>query len=210
MFARRRWHYVGCEQNMKMATSVLILPGLGDSGPEHWQSCWERRDASCTRVIQDEWDQPVCADWVARLNQAMEAQTGSVVFAAHSSACALVVHWAAAASSSNLARIKGALLVAPSDPSNPNYPHGPSGFGPVPSGRLPFDSIVVASSDDRYIAASEARRYAEAWGSRLVMLENAGHINAASGFGAWPDGYALLTSLRSPVVASSGRAEFVS
>lgn len=182
---------------MKIATTVLILPGLGNSGPEHWQSHWERLDSSCTRVVQDDWSKPACKDWIANLNRAMENRTGSILFAAHSSACALVVQWAARASSNNLARIKGALLVAPSDPSNPNYPQGPTGFGPLPLSRLAFESIVVASSDDRYIALSEARRYAEAWGSRFVALENAGHINVASGYGPWPAGYALLTSLRS-------------
>ncbi|MDE2429813.1 MAG: serine hydrolase family protein, partial [Burkholderiales bacterium] len=65
-----------------------------------------------------------------------------------------------------------------------------------PLKRLPFASIVVASSDDKYIESSRAQQYAEAWGSRFVLLQNAGHINASSGFGAWPEGYALLDSLR--------------
>jgi predicted alpha/beta hydrolase family esterase len=76
-------------------------------------------------------------------------------------------------------------------------PVGPTGFSPIPLQRLPFPSIVVASSDDPYVTPARARQYADAWNSRFVLLENAGHINVASGYGAWPEAYALLNALRS-------------
>lgn len=181
---------------------VLILPGLGNSGPDHWQSHWEALDPACVRVEQDDWDRPRCADWVARLDQVLRARAPTaapVVLVGHSSACALIAHWAAAADPAALAAVAGAMLVAPSDPDGPYYPDGPQGFGPVPRGPLPFPSLVVASDDDRYVAESVARAYAAAWGSRYVLLNGADHINAASGFGPWPDGRALLSSLRCPV-----------
>ncbi len=180
-----------------MTTSTtLILPGLSNSGPEHWQSVWERMDSQCRRVMQAEWERPRCADWVATLDEAIATTDGDVVLVAHSSACALVAHWAVAADASLLARVRGALLVAPSDPDGPNYPEGPSGFGPVPLAPLPFRSIVVASRDDRYVSVEQAARYADAWRSTLVDIGDAGHINSASNLGAWPSGYALLESLR--------------
>ena len=183
---------------------TLILPGIGSSGPDHWQSHWERLDPSCRRVEQREWEAPQCATWVARLDEAIAAEPSSVVLVAHSSACALVAHWAMTALPEHTARVRAALLVAPSDPDGPNYPVGPTGFSPVPLRPLPFASIVVASSDDRYVTAVRARQFADAWNSRFVLLENAGHINTASGHGAWPEGYALLSELRSnlPEVAS--------
>jgi predicted alpha/beta hydrolase family esterase len=120
-----------------------------------------------------------------------------VVLAAHSSACALLAHWAARAREEDRGRVRGALLVAPSDPDGPNYPAGPVEFSPMPMQPLPFASIVVASTDDQYLTMARAREYAEAWGSRLVVLENAGHINEASGFGVWDEGYEMLDTLRS-------------
>ena len=147
-------------------------------------------------MLQDEWDAPVCAEWVACLDEIIAGQSAPVTLAAHSSACALVAHWAAAAPSTHMKRVRGALLVAPSDPDNPNYPVGPVGFGPIPMATLPFPSIVVASSDDRYISPTQAQRFAQAWGSRFELLTNAGHINAGSGHGPWDAGYALLDSLR--------------
>jgi hypothetical protein len=179
------------------SVTTLILPGLGNSGPEHWQSHWERTDTTCRRVMQAEWDAPHGGDWVETLSQAIRADEQPVVLVAHSSSCALVAHWARSASPTDLARIRGALLVAPSDPEGPAFPAGPVGFAPVPLARLPFPSVVVASTDDVYVSHEQARAYANAWGSAFVDVGAAGHINAASGLGDWPTGYALLAGLRS-------------
>ena len=175
---------------------TFILPGLSNSGPEHWQSYWERSDAHCCRILQDEWEHPRCEDWVATLGRAVAAAESEMVLVAHSSACALVAHWAASASPEAIARIRGALLVGPSDPEGPNYPAGPSGFAPMPRLPLPFRSVVVASEDDEYVSLAQARSYAQAWGSTFVNAGAAGHINSASKLGAWPAGYALLEDLR--------------
>jgi predicted alpha/beta hydrolase family esterase len=91
--------------------------------------------------------------------------------------------------------IKGAFLVAPSDPLGDAYPPEPQGFAPVPLVRLPFPSIVVASEDDIYVSLEQAKRYAEAWGSRFVNIGAQGHINSASNLGEWQEGLALLQTL---------------
>jgi predicted alpha/beta hydrolase family esterase len=177
-------------------TTALILPGLSSSGPEHWQTLWEESDPTCRRVEQAEWETPRCADWVSTLDDAVARSAESVVLVAHSSSCAMVAHWARDASEENLAKVRGALLVAPSDPEGPSFPEGPTGFAPVPMARLPFRSVVVASRDDQYVTMDRARQYAAAWGSELVDLGDAGHINAASGLGTWSVGYGLLQRLR--------------
>jgi len=176
--------------------AALILPGLSNSGPTHWQTLWEQSDPSCRRVEQAEWETPRCADWVSTLDAAVAASADPVVLVAHSSSCALVAHWARDASAEFVAKARGALLVAPSDPEGPNYPEGPTGFAPMPTARLPFPSIVVASRDDLYVTFERAREYASAWGSELVDLGDAGHINASSGLGTWSVGYGLLQRLR--------------
>ena len=176
--------------------ATLVLPGLSSSGPHHWQTLWEQQDPTCRRVHQADWETPRCADWVATLDDAIAHSADAVVLVAHSSSCALVAHWSRDASAENVARVRGALLVAPSDPEGPNYPVGPTGFAPMPLHRLPFPSIVVASRDDRYVTMERAREYASAWGSDLIDLGDAGHVNAASGLGAWAAGYGLLQQLR--------------
>jgi hypothetical protein len=65
----------------------------------------------------------------------------------------------------------------------------------MPLLRLPFPSIVVASTDDEYVTLDRAQQFARAWGSRLVNIGVAGHINSATGLGSWPLGRALLDEL---------------
>jgi predicted alpha/beta hydrolase family esterase len=101
----------------------------------------------------------------------------------------LVAHWALCGSP---LKVAGAFLVAPSDVEASSYPIDPNGFAPVPMARLPFPSIVVASTDDPYASIERSRAFAEAWGSRLVIIGDAGHINADTGFGEWPEGEAML------------------
>lgn len=173
---------------------VLILPGLYNSGPDHWQSRWESAHPEFGRVMQDDWERPRCVDWIARLEAAILA-TPDAVLVAHSSSCALVAHWAG---TGGAGRVRGALLVAPSDTEATSYPAGPTGFAPMPLGRLPFPSVVVASTDDPYVTLERARTFAASWGSRLVTLGDAGHINGQSGLGDWPAGFALLQELRRP------------
>lgn len=62
--------------------------------------------------------------------------------------------------------------------------------------RLPFESIIVASSNDPYGSIEFSERCASAWGGRLVNIGEAGHINSSSGLGAWPEGHALLQQLQ--------------
>ncbi|HEU4381966.1 MAG TPA: alpha/beta hydrolase [Anaeromyxobacteraceae bacterium] len=170
---------------------VLILPGLYDSGPEHWQTRWMAGRPGFRRVEQDDWVSPRCQDWVARLEAAVREAGPEALLVAHSAACALVAHWAA----QSRRPVRGALLVAPSDAEAPSFPSGPTGFAPMPLLELPFPSVVVASGDDPYVALDRARSFAERWGSRFVSIGDAGHINSAAGLGDWPEGLRLLQDL---------------
>jgi len=171
---------------------TLILPGLHNSDPEHWQSRWEARGETMRRVIQDDWVTPRCTDWVSKLDEALAVRGPDAVLVAHSAGCALVAHWAAGRSRGC---VRGALLVGPSDPEASSFPPGPTGFAPMPLQRFPFPSIVVASADDAFVTVSRAQLFAKAWGSELVMIGKAGHINSDSALGNWPQGLALLRSL---------------
>jgi predicted alpha/beta hydrolase family esterase len=55
--------------------------------------------------------------------------------------------------------------------------------------------VVVASSDDPFVSPARAETFARAWGSRLITLPNAAHINADAGYGPWPEGQKLLQEL---------------
>src|SRR5215470_16324382 len=92
-------------------TPILMLPGYGDSGPQHWQSLWEAEDARCRRVVQRDWFAPTLAEWRERLDRAVAACEQPPILVAHSLGCVLVAHWARQARRP----ISSALLVAPAD-----------------------------------------------------------------------------------------------
>ena len=122
---------------------ILILPGYADSGPDHWQSHWERADPACRRVVQNDWLQPRRDAWLAALERAVAACAAPPVLAAHSLACSLVAHWAATTRS----RAKGALLVAPADVDSPLHtPDEVRSFSPIRTGcRFPLVSRAPLS-----------------------------------------------------------------
>ena len=166
----------------------IIVPGWRDSGPGHWQSLWAERLPNAVRVRQDDWITPSRKAWVVTLAQTILLQREPVVIVAHSLGCIATAHLPAEAS----AAIRGALLVAPADPERRSIL---CDFAPVPYQKLPYRSVLVASSNDPYCPVRLAGAYARAWGSEFVRIQDGGHINIESGHGEWPLGVALLQSL---------------
>jgi predicted alpha/beta hydrolase family esterase len=175
-----------------LAAPILILPGLFDSGPEHWQSLFEKTLPPARRVVQRDWARPDREEWVATLCREIESCDEPPVLVAHSLGCIAAAHWAAANPSG---RVRGALLVAPSDVDRPDSPEAIRNFRPVPMRALPFVSVLVASSTDPFLSVERSRDLARAWRSRWIDLGPAGHVNAESGFGPWPEGLALVAEL---------------
>jgi|SRR5580704_1286183 predicted alpha/beta hydrolase family esterase len=180
---------------MKTRAAVLLIPGLSNSGPEHWQSLWEAKHPEYNRVQQADWETPRCEDWVQTLHACILQIESPVVLAGHSLACTTIAHYAAKHADCQ-GRVTAAFLVAPSDVEAPTYPPGSTGFSPMPLQTLPFRSLLVASSDDPYVTSERVELFACSWGSRVIKIVNAGHINAASGYGLWPEGEAWLEQLR--------------
>jgi predicted alpha/beta hydrolase family esterase len=165
--------------------SVLIVPGLYGSAHKHWQSAWERRYPHFRRVEQSDWDNPDLDSWARQVVEAAVIEPQPAVLVAHSFGCLAAVR----ASLFQSGLIAAALLVAPADPAL---------FGierRVPLSFLPFPTTVVASTNDPYLTLARARYWADRWGSQLVTLNDAGHINVQAGFDEWPMGLGLLEAL---------------
>lgn len=168
-----------------MATT-LIIPGLHNSGPDHWQSWFEAHVPGSVRVIQRDWKDANLPDWAGRVRREINRIPGKLFIAAHSFGVLAAVQ----AASDFSDRIGGALLVAPADPDR----FGIADY--LPQQSLTFPSVVVASTNDPWMRHERAAHWADVWGSDFVTLGAAGHINAESGYGAWPEGLALLLRLR--------------
>ncbi len=181
---------------------ILTVPGLGNSGPGHWQSAWEASLPGCRRVELGLWDDPHRNTWVNKLNLAIQRAEGPVILAAHSLGCMAVAWWAEYEQPASLGqggpdggKVIGALLVAPPDVEDRPLDRRLTRFAPVPPSALPFPSILVASRNDPYLTLPQARRLARGWGSRLADAGEVGHINAQSGLGDWAFGRLLLNTL---------------
>ena len=176
---------------MHFHSIILTLPGIGGSGPQHWQSLWEK-EYGFTRIEQQEWETPFRDEWVANIQKAVSKyDPKKVVLVGHSAVCSAIAKWAERYQT----KIKAALLVAPADPEAQTFPQGAMGFSPIPLIKLPFPSIVVTSTNDFFVTVDRAKQFAEAWGSEFVNIGEAGHINVASGFGDWDEGLEILKKL---------------
>lgn len=173
---------------MKTPT-VLILPGWQNSGPTHWQSLWQQQ-AGYVRVEQHDWLRPLRGDWITRLEDVVLSVDAPVVLVAHSLGCQLVAAWAGI--SHHTQRVKGALLVAAADVACAELREVLPSWSPLVLKRLPFPSTLVLSQDDPYCSLERSHEFAQTWGSTVVNIGAAGHINADAGLGDWPQGHALL------------------
>jgi predicted alpha/beta hydrolase family esterase len=177
-----------------MKCDILTVAGLWNSGPQHWQTHWEGKYPKWQRVAHRDWNAPERDEWVAELDAAIAACDGRPILVAHSLGCMLVAQWAqwACTHAGSPLKIAGAFLVAPSDVEAASYPVAAGSFRPIPMAPLPFPSVLVASANDEYATPERSRAFAAAWGSKLVEIGNAGHINGASGYGLWPEGEQML------------------
>ena len=171
--------------------SVLILPGWQNSGPEHWQSRWERVHGY-QRVEQHDWMRPLRGDWIARLEDVLLSCTEPAVLVAHSLGCLTVAAWAA--HSQNTQFVKAALLVAPPDTAREDVRQMLPGWIVAPQ-KLPFKSTLFASSNDPFCGIDQSRRFAAGWGAGFIDIGARGHINADSGLGDWPAAHYELLEL---------------
>lgn len=174
-------------QVMKVAEAdILIIPGYLGSGPDHWQSRWQSKLSTARRIEQADWERPRKDDWCARIVKAAEEAERPAVIVAHSLGVPSVVH---AAASLPIGVVRAAFLVAYVDvENNTGIPGLDPAFAPIPRDPLPFPSLLIASRTDPYCMYEVAEDLSYAWGARLVDAGDAGHINAASGRGPWPEG----------------------
>jgi predicted alpha/beta hydrolase family esterase len=177
---------------MKTADAdILMVPGMGGAGPDHWQTRWARKLLTASRVERPGGETPDIAEWRARIIAQARASPRPVVLVAHDCGALLV-----AQSAAHLAGIaRGALLVAPPDPDLPYVPETYKALGPVPRTPLPFPTFLVASRTDPYCSFGFAEELARDWRSLLIDAGDAGHLDGASRHGPWPEGLLVFSRL---------------
>jgi len=182
--------------------TVVIVPGLRDHIPDHWQTLLAERLQDQGRAVhivpQIDQDKMLRSARVANLERVVNGIEGPIILVAHSVGCLITVHWA----QQTKREVQGALLAAPPDFDTP-LPAGYSdpqtlasnGWTPVPRVRLPFPSIVAGSRNDPIGGFEQIQGLARAWGSRFVDAGEVGHLAPADGYGRWPQAEELLQAL---------------
>ncbi len=164
---------------------VLILYGWHGSDEPHWQA-WLARELAADNCIvafphlSDNLN-PDLETWLQEALEVYEELRPDVVVA-HSLGNILWFHLC-----SRIAhRVQKLLLCAPPRDLG-DTPEVATFFpAPTPEDLMGRETLMVVSDDDPYMSPEESRALAEALGVPLRVLHGAGHINAASGYGAWP------------------------
>lgn len=170
---------------------TLIVPGVGGSEYNHWQTCLQHRLMRCSRVQQKDWNHPVLDIWVAEFVKTLQAIPAEVQIVAHSFGCLTSI--AALARHPELnAKVKNLLLVAPANPAR----FGENGFARDSQTdysayfqqlKLQVPTTLLISENDPWLSFEDAHILAQAWKIKPINLGAVGHVNVASGFGPFPE-----------------------
>ncbi len=172
---------------------LLIVPGLRDSGPGHWQTWLQSRHRDALRVCQDDWETPNLERWSHRVEETLRKAGGDGrwIAVAHSFGClALARHLALRPD----APIVSVLMAAPAEPDKFGVAHL------LPRRSLDVPGLLVASETDPWMQAANALAWAGRWGLRTFNLGDAGHINAEAGFGPWPLAQRWVTTMEQRLI----------
>ncbi len=176
---------------------IFILPGLGGSGPDHWQNRWSQKLSTARMIEQEDWDNPQHDAWVAAIKREIAQSTRPVVLVGHS----LGAYAAASAiDDETREKIAAAFLVAPPDPDSADVKSfliDPAFKEKAPRTALQVPGVIVASRNDALADYEFTEKLAALWGLELADAGDAGHINAESGHGPWPEGLMRLAGLLS-------------
>ena len=165
---------------------VLLLHGWGGSDNPHWQS-WLAgeiaKDYGCVSFLEfSNYDFPVLDTWRKELKEHLESFKPDIVIC-HSLANILWFHLCNDKDINTT--VKKLFLVAP--PSLNSEIDEVKTFFPLtpPTDLYADEALLITSTNDPYLTVKEAQELKEALGIEMEMLQDAGHINADSGFGEW-------------------------
>jgi len=178
---------------------ISIIPGINNSGPQHWQSYWQQK-YGFERIEQEEWDQPVFEKWNENLVQSIESNKSEKnnILIAHSLGCLLTIK--ALPEIQNY--ISGLFLVAVPDPARAFFDGPLKTFRGIPEKNLSIPGYLVYSENDEFSTIDFSVKQGKLWGLKTINAGSIGHINSDSNLGEWEEGYELFSRLRKELHAN--------
>ena len=166
-------------------SNILIVPGLHNSGPRHWQSLWHQQYPHWQRVTGQTWERANLQSWSHRIARVLQHNQEPVHIVAHSFGSLASI----AAAAQHPDKVASLFLVAPADPANFAIADRDLPAPPAVPG------LLVASQNDPWMSLERAHYWSQHWQVPLHNAGSVGHINAESGHGLWPEGQQLLVNL---------------
>lgn len=173
---------------MSMQNKVLILHGWGGSDAPHWQAELAATIAKDYGTVSfpllDNCHFPSKNRWIKQLKEILEDFKPDTVVC-HSLANTLWFWLCSDPSIKEMPTLKRLFLVSP--PSLTTKVDTIKTFFPctLPQNLYAKKVQMIVSDNDPYITVKEAKMMAEHYAIPLSIIENAGHINADSGYGKW-------------------------
>ncbi len=177
----------------------LLLHGWGGSDYPHWQA-WlaselAKEYGTVSFPLIHHPHHPNKKKWMAQFRKHLQEFRPTTAIC-HSLACTV---WMALCEE-GIEEVERLLLVAP--PSRHTdiellkqfFPHQ------LPKSLGAKEAMMVVSTNDPYLSLEEAHEYQRHFGTQMLILQNAGHINDKSGYGPWP--WVLEWAKRDPSVLS--------
>ncbi len=164
---------------------VLILHGWGGSDAPHWQaelaSEIAKNYGTVSFPLLDNCHFPSKNRWMKQVRQMLKEFKPTTVVC-HSLANNL---WMWLCQAEDMTEIERLFMVSP--PSLETKEKNIKTFFPCP---LPQDIYakkvhMIVSDDDPWVQMDESKKLSKHFGATLTVLNNAGHINADSGYGKW-------------------------
>ncbi|MDX1808537.1 MAG: alpha/beta hydrolase [Sulfurospirillaceae bacterium] len=175
---------------------TLILHGWGGSDFPHWQSylaCELAKDyGTVSFPLLIDKDNPKKDTWMKQVRDILSDFKPDIVVC-HSLANTL---WFHLCNEEKITPVKKLFLVAP--PSLTTEVEEVSTFFPVsaPQNIYAQEIILITSTNDPYMPNAEANDLAKQLDVKHLVLKDAGHINAESGFGEWSDINLMVKGLK--------------
>ncbi|MFM2486353.1 RBBP9/YdeN family alpha/beta hydrolase [Celerinatantimonas yamalensis] len=157
----------------------LLVPGLGNSSEEHWQSYWHQQFPDWLRITQKNWKTPDIHGWGSAIKRSLSLldEPQKIILIGHSFGALASLCY----SFEYPEQIAMVVVVAPANPAKFEVDDALHMTPLVPV-------LMFASHNDVLMDWDNAEKWAHIWQAHRVDMGDAGHINAESGFGKWPWG----------------------
>lgn len=171
---------------------LLHVPGIGDSGENHWHTQWEKSFPKIKRVVQINWDLPNKEEWVETLETTIQKNNKKpIILISHSLGGGAIIH---ANALNKLSGVIGIFIVALPDIEREDFPKECSGFVPMPKRKIAVPAVMISSENDEWCDIEIAKKWSATLSIPIINIGKKEHICGSEEFKTWEEGKKMLVN----------------